>query len=221
MILFIIGCSHKQELPSVGTLNSKEDTISYSVGAEIGESLNRQQIDFEYDILITGLVDAYEKKGLKLDQKERKKAKMDLQEAMRAKMKQTNQNNLMDAQAFLVKNKENNSDIKETPTGLQYRVLRSGEGSFPKAKDKVKVHYVGRLLNGNEFDSSISRGKPAEFTLNRVIKGWTEGLQLMREGDKFEFFIHPQLGYGDRGSPTIPPNSCLIFEVELIEVLGS
>jgi FKBP-type peptidyl-prolyl cis-trans isomerase FkpA/FKBP-type peptidyl-prolyl cis-trans isomerase FklB len=217
--LFVFNCSQKQELPFVQSLNTKTDTISYSLGADIGENLKRQQIDFDYDALITGLVDAYETNQVKLDQTERRKAMMDLQQLIRDKATETTRDNLEEADAFLAKNKVENTDVKETPTGLQYRVLRQGGGNSPSGKDKVKVHYAGRLLNGQEFDSSIARGNPAEFTLDRVIKGWTEGLQLMKEGDKFEFFIHPRLGYGNRSTPKIPGNSCLIFEVELIEVL--
>ena len=219
--LFVFSCSQKQELPSVQSLNTKADTISYSLGADIGENLKRQKIDFDYDALITGLVDAYETNQIKLDQTERRKAMTDLQQLIRDKAKETTRDNLEEADAFLAKNKVENTDVKETPTGLQYRVLRQGGGNSPSAKDRVKVHYAGRLLNGQEFDSSISRGSPAEFTLDRVIKGWTEGLQLMKEGDKFEFFIHPRLGYGSRSTPKIPGNSCLIFEVELIEILES
>ena len=166
-------------------------------------------------------MDAYETNQVKLDQTERRKAMMDLQQLIRDKATETTRDNLEEADAFLAKNKVENTDVKETPTGLQYRVLRQGGGNSPSGKDKVKVHYAGRLLNGQEFDSSITRGNPAEFTLDRVIKGWTEGLQLMKEGDKFEFFIHPRLGYGSRSTPKIPGNSCLIFEVELIEVLES
>ena len=220
-LLFVFSCSQKQELPSVQSLNTKADTISYSLGADIGENLKRQQIDFDYDALITGLVDAYETNQVKLDQTERRKAMMDLQQLIRDKATETTRDNLEEADAFLAKNKVENTDVKETPTGLQYRVLRQGGGNSPSAKDRVKVHYAGRLLNGQEFDSSIARGNPAEFTLDKVIKGWTEGLQLMKEGDKFEFFIHPRLGYGSRSTPKIPGNSCLIFEVELIEVLES
>ena len=219
--LFVFSCSQKQELPSVQSLNTNADTISYSLGADIGENLKRQKIDFDYDALITGLVDAYETNQIKLDQIERRKAMMDLQQLIRDKATETTRDNLEEADVFLAKNKVENTDVKETPTGLQYRVLRQGGGNSPSAKDRVKVHYAGRLLNGQEFDSSIARGNPAEFTLDRVIKGWTEGLQLMKEGDKFEFFIHPRLGYGSRSTPKIPGNSCLIFEVELIEILES
>ena len=116
-------------------------------------------------------------------------------------------------------NKEQNADIKETPTGLQYRVLKEGDGESPNKTDRVKVHYVGRLMDGSEFDSSIERDEPTEFGLNQVIKGWTEGLQLMKVGAKYEFFIHPKIAYGQRARPKIPANSVLIFEVELLDIV--
>ena len=110
--------------------------------------------------------------------------------------------------------------VKTTSSGLQYKVLKQGEGKTPKASDTVSVHYRGTLLDGTEFDSSIKRGEPAEFPLNRVIKGWTEGVQLMKEGSKYQFVIPPQLAYGESGTPGGPigPNATLIFEVELLKV---
>jgi FKBP-type peptidyl-prolyl cis-trans isomerase len=110
--------------------------------------------------------------------------------------------------------------VKTTASGLQYKVLKEGEGKTPKASDTVSVHYRGTLLDGTEFDSSIKRGQPAEFPLDRVIKGWTEGVQLMKEGSKYQFVIPPQLAYGERGTPGGPigPNATLIFEVELLKV---
>lgn len=121
--------------------------------------------------------------------------------------------------AFLAKNKEDNADIKETASGLQYRVIKEGEGAQPGAEDEVTVHYTGKLVNGTVFDSSVNRGEPATFPLNRVIPGWTEGVQLMKEGAKYEFFIPSDLAYGPHGIPNvIPPHSTLIFEVELIKV---
>ena len=108
----------------------------------------------------------------------------------------------------------------ETESGLEYRVLRSGSGPSPRLEDQVRVHYRGRLENGKEFDSSYRRGRPATFPVNGVIRGWTEALLLMKEGDKWELSIPPELGYGSRGvKNAIPPNSILIFEVELLEIL--
>lgn len=119
---------------------------------------------------------------------------------------------------FLAKNKAN-SDVKETASGLQYQVLQTGQGTVhPSASSKVKVHYHGTLIDGTVFDSSVQRGEPISFPLNQVIKGWTEGVQLMVEGDKFKFFIPAELAYGNGSTGNIPPGSLLIFEVELIEI---
>lgn len=120
---------------------------------------------------------------------------------------------------FLEENKKNEG-VKVTASGLQYVVEKEGEGAQPTATDEVTVHYTGKLLNGQVFDSSVQRGEPATFPLNRVIPGWTEGVQLMKEGAKYTFFIPSDLAYGPQGIPNaIPPHSTLIFEVELIKVI--
>ena len=121
-------------------------------------------------------------------------------------------------EAFLAENAKKEG-VKVTASGLQYKVLKEGNGKSPKATDNVQVHYKGTLLDGTEFDSSIKRGEPAEFPLNRVIPGWTEGVQLMKEGAKFRFFIPSRLAYGPRGAGRdIGPNEALIFDVELFKV---
>lgn len=128
--------------------------------------------------------------------------------------------NLIKGKDFLKENADK-PGVKSTSSGLQYMVIEAGEGKAPKASDTVVVHYRGTLLDGTEFDSSYKRGKPATFPLNQVIKGWTEGVQLMRSGAKYKFFIPHDLAYGARGSgPKIGPNETLIFEVELLEVKG-
>ncbi len=219
LIFFEHGCAQKKELPSATDMESFQDTVSYSIGADIGENLKRQNIEINYGVLITGILDAYETNDVKLDQKTRRNAMMKMQQSLREKENKSTQTSLKDSEDFLKNNKKSNKNVVETISGLQYRIIKKGSGNSPKATDKVRVHYAGRLINGQEFDSSISRGQPAEFHLNRVIKGWTEGLQLMKEGAKYEFFIPPSLGYGNRNSPRIPANSLLIFEVELIKIL--
>ena len=168
---------------------------------------------------MAGLMDGMETEMVKLDQGQRRAVMASLQKNIREKSKKEGEANLKLADEFLDNNVKENPDIKETPTGLQYRVLKEGDGASPSKTDRVKVHYVGKLMDGSEFDSSIERGEPTEFGLNQVIKGWTEGLQLMKVGAKYEFFIHPKIAYGQRARPKIPPNSVLIFEVELLDIV--
>tara|TARA_B100000482_G_scaffold16944_1_gene11442 strand:- start:163 stop:759 length:597 start_codon:yes stop_codon:yes gene_type:complete len=196
------------------------DSTSYSLGADLGENLKRQQVEIDYDVFMAGLMDGMETEMVKLDQGQRRAVMASLQKNIREKSKKEGEANLKLADEFLDNNVKENPDIKETPTGLQYRVLTEGNGENPKKTDRVKVHYVGKLMDGSEFDSSIERGEPTEFALNQVIKGWTEGLQLMKVGSKYEFFIHPNIAYGQRARPKIPANSVLIFEVELLDIVS-
>jgi FKBP-type peptidyl-prolyl cis-trans isomerase FklB len=147
---------------------------------------------------------------------------MNFQVAMREKqqnkMKEASEKNKAEAEAFFAENK-NKEGVITLDSGLQYKVLKSGNGKSPKLSSSVEAHYAGRLIDGTEFDSSYKRGKPQAFKVTGVIKGWTEILQLMKEGDKWEVYIPSDLAYGERGSgPTIGPNAALIFEMELISV---
>ena len=219
LFIFIIGCGSKTDKTGVSKLSTFQDTTSYVLGADIGENLKRQQIEIDFDVFMGGFTDGYETGAVQLDNNQRRSAMMGLQEYIKEKLQEAEKNNLLAADNFLEKNKTENSDIRETPTGLQYRVLQEGEGTSPGKTDRVKVHYAGRLIDGSEFDSSIERGEPSSFGLTQVIKGWIEGLQLMKVGSKFELFIHPKLGYGSRQKPNIPANSLLIFEIELLEII--
>jgi FKBP-type peptidyl-prolyl cis-trans isomerase len=137
---------------------------------------------------------------------------------MEAKQKQAGEKNKTEGVKFLEDNKKK-SDVKTTASGLQYKVMKEGTGAKPKATDTVSVNYRGTLIDGTEFDSSYKRGQPATFPLNGVIKGWTEGVQLMKTGSKYQFFVPANLGYGERAvSPDIGANATLIFEVELLEI---
>jgi len=220
MIFFIIGCGSDTKQKSISTLSTFKDSTSYALGADLGSNLKQQAVEIDYDVFMAGMTDAMlDGELVKLDQKQRRSVMASLQQRIRDKAKNEGETNLKKADEFLAKNKKENSDIKETPTGLQYRVLREGNGDSPVAEDRVKVHYAGKLIDGTQFDSSYERGDPTEFGLNQVIKGWTEGLQLMKVGAKYEFFIHPKIAYGSRPRPTIPANSILIFEVELLDIV--
>ena len=219
IISSMLNCSSKQSSKSVSTLSTLKDSTSYSLGADLGENLKKQNVEIDYDIFMAGLMDGMETGMVKLDQKQRRSVMTALQKSLREKANLEGESNLKLADEFLIKNKMNKG-IKETPTGLQYRVINEGNGNSPNKTDRVKVHYVGKLMDGTEFDSSIERGEPTEFGLNQVIKGWTEGLQLMKVGSKYEFFIHPKIAYGSRPRPTIPANSLLIFEVELLDIIN-
>lgn len=220
IILIVIGCGSQSKKGSVKTLTNFTDSTSYALGADLGANLNQQKVEINYEAFMAGLFDGFETDNVIMDKNQRREMMVALQTHIRDKAKDAGNSNLKAADDFLLKNKKDNSDIKETPTGLQYRVLHEGDGESPGETDRVKVHYAGRLINGDEFDSSFKRGEPSSFGLNQVIKGWTEGLQLMKVGSKFEFFIHPKIGYATRVKPNIPSNSLLIFEVELLEIVN-
>ena len=219
LVFALVNCSNESSSKSISTLSSFKDSTSYALGADLGENLKRQNVEIDYDVFMAGLTDGMETGLIKLDQKQRRDVMATLQTKLREKADSEGKNNLKLADEFLKKNKIK-ENVKETPTGLQYRIINEGDGASPKREDKVKVHYVGKLMDGTEFDSSRKRGQPSEFGLTQVIKGWTEGLQLMKLGAKYEFFIHPKIAYGSRPRPTIPANSLLIFEVELLDIIS-
>lgn len=172
--------------------------------------------------LKTALAEAQKMPGLKLDDAAREAVKKTVSEKMQAEQLKQREEAAAKAgtegEAFLAENAKKEG-VKVTASGLQYKVLKEGAGDSPTAADEVTVHYVGTLINGEEFDSSIARGQPVTFPLGNVIEGWTEGVQLMKPGAKYQFFIPSKLGYGERGAGVkIGPNQTLIFEVELIEV---
>jgi FKBP-type peptidyl-prolyl cis-trans isomerase FklB len=202
------------------SLPDESAKINYSVGYQIGSDFKYQEIEIRPEAVIQGIRDALNENDSQLTPAEMKQVMVDLgkrlSEKKRALRKQRLNDLLEQSKAFHAEN-ENKPNIVTTESGLQYRVLETGRGKHPSAEDKVLVHYTGKLVDGTVFDSSINRGKPASFRVDRVIKGWTEALQLMGQGDRWQLYIPPDLAYGEKGMPPkIPPNSSLIFDVELI-----
>ena len=208
---------------SAPTLKDQQDKASYAIGLDIARNLVKGEITVRTEALIRGLQDGLAGSKPALSDEEIKTVMSAFQQEMRAKqqerLKAQGAKNKADGDAFLAANKAKEG-VVALPSGLQYKVLTAGTGKRPKATDTVQVHYRGTLIDGTEFDSSYKRGEPVEFPLNGVIKGWTEGLQLMQEGAKWQLFIPPQLAYGENGAPAgrIGPNSTLVFEVELLAV---
>ena len=186
--------------------------IGYLQGRQLGEA--NAILDFDQATLVKGLQAGMASQPLPVSDEE---ANNILQQYHNAQMGKMATRQLEEGKAFLEANKAKEG-VKTTPSGLQYSVKTEGTGKQPNAKSTVTVHYEGRLIDGTVFDSSIKRGEPVTFKLDGVIKGWTEGLQLMKEGGEYSLYIPAELAYGDKGNPSIPPNSVLVFDVKLIKV---
>jgi FKBP-type peptidyl-prolyl cis-trans isomerase FklB len=203
-------------------LKDQKDKVSYSIGIDIGNTLKRQLIDVNAELLDRGIRDGISGAKPLLTDQQVKETMATFQKDMMAKQavvkKAAGEKNAAEAAKFLAENKTKEG-VKTTASGLQYKVLKEGTGPTPKATDTVKVNYRGTTIDGTEFDSSFKRGQPASFPVNRVIKGWTEGLQLMKVGSKYQLFVPANLAYGERGAGSdIGPNATLIFEVELLGI---
>jgi FKBP-type peptidyl-prolyl cis-trans isomerase FklB len=198
-------------------LKDQKDKVSYSIGMNIGANLSRQKVDINPDVLAAGIKDTIAGKP-QLTQDQVKDVMQQFEKDMQEKQKAAGEKNKAEGAKFLEENKKK-PGVKTTASGLQYKVLKEGTGPQPKSTDMVTVNYRGTLIDGTEFDSSYKRGQPATFPLNGVIKGWTEGLQLMKVGSKYQFFVPSNLAYGERSvGPDIAANATLIFEVELLDV---
>ena len=210
LVLVGMGFSAKSQ-----TEMTKEQKISYALGANIGMNMKQDIQHLDYESFVQGLKDAYAGTNQFTDQ-QMQEIFAQLQEDIQAQKKSGVAVEIEKGAKFLAENKKN-PDVKETASGLQYIVLQEGKGEHPTATSRVTVHYTGKLIDGTVFDSSVDRGEPITFGLNQVIRGWTEGLQLMTPGSKYRFFIPYNLAYGENGAgAAIPGGATLIFDVELI-----
>jgi FKBP-type peptidyl-prolyl cis-trans isomerase len=203
-----------------GKLASQDDSVSYIIGYKMGENLKRDAVPVKPEIIFRGLQEGMGGNRASMSDSVMQSVMVAFQVRMMGIQHQRDSvaaiENTKAGQDFLTDNK-GKEGVKTTSSGLQYKVLQEGSGARPKATSQVTVHYKGTLLDGKQFDSSYDRGQPATFALNQVIPGWTEGVQLMTAGSKYQFWIPSDLGYGAQGSPpAIPPNSTLVFEVELL-----
>ena len=219
ILLLAIGCTAADKTPK---LESLIDKVSYSIGLNIGKDFKAQNIEVNPDLLARGIKDAISDSKPLLTEEEIQEAVGTFQQERMAEAeamaKEMGEKNLKEGEAFLQENAKREG-VVALPSGLQYEVIEEGTGKSPKPGDEVTVHYRGTLVDGTVFDSSYERGEPVTFPVEGVIPGWTEALQLMKEGAKWKLFIPPALAYGERGAgQVIGPNATLLFEVELISV---
>lgn len=205
-----------------GTLSSDLDKLSYTLGADMGSNFKAQDIKIEPNVFLKGLNDALSGTTLQMKPEEMRKTLQAFQQQLIAKrlqkFKSEAETNKKAGEAFLAANKAKQG-VKTLPSGLQYKVLSQGTGPSPAKTDSVTVEYTGTLINGKVFDSSKRAGKPATFKLTQVIPGWTEALQLMKQGATWEIYVPPKLAYGERGiGGPIGPNQTLIFKIHLLSV---
>ncbi len=205
----------------VKNLNNNRDSVSYAIGMNLGHSFKSQKLDLNLKALYSGMNDAVYDSTYLLSKREAQRVVMAYQRKIMLKRNTERiteaATNEKEGKEFLKANK-NKPGVITTPSGLQYIVLKKGNGPKPKMTDKVTVNYKGTFINGKVFDSSYKRRKPATLSVNGVIKGWTEALKMMRAGSKWKLFVPSNLAYGTRGSGPIPPNKTLIFEIELLSI---
>ena len=227
-MLLVTGCSTNNgnqetaaQSVSITEQSSANEKVGYSLGFMMAEGNKDAVKDLDLNTFEQGFRDGYEGNESALTQEQMQQVLMDYQKEQEEQfvkdMETKATENKAAGTAFLAENAKKEG-VKQTESGLQYKVIKAGTGKSPKATDVVEVNYEGKLLDGTVFDSSYERGEPIEFPLNQVIAGWTEGLQLMKEGGKYEFYIPSDIAYGEAGNAGIEPNSTLIFTVELLKV---
>jgi FKBP-type peptidyl-prolyl cis-trans isomerase FklB len=220
-VLLLTAQLSAEETP---VLKTQKEKASYAIGVEMAKSIKQQGIDLEVDILLKAVKDVLTAQNLLMTDDEIRKTmaivrtelKQKRLQSMRVRTKDAEENR-KEGETFLAENKTKEG-VVTLPSGLQYKILKAGDGKKPTDADTVECHYRGTLIEGTEFDSSYKRGQPATLKVTGVIKGWTEALQLMPVGSKWQLFIPPQLAYGAQGSGRIGPNATLIFEVELLAI---
>jgi FKBP-type peptidyl-prolyl cis-trans isomerase FklB len=229
LVLLFLGTGCQQNAGSSGSTDTANftpkthaDSLSYGMGVTMGKSLKPNAEGINLDALMAGLRDGMNDQEIKLNDDEINSAIIGFRKELESKMREENERlaveNEEKSRKFLEENAKR-PEVKTTASGLQYEVIKEGNGKKPGPNSVVVTHYRGTLIDGTQFDSSYDRGEPTEFPLNRVIPGWTEGIQLMSEGAKYKFYIPAELAYGKNSpTPKIPPNSVLVFEVELLKV---
>lgn len=224
-LVFLASCNKKEEV----ALDNEKAEVGYAIGIKNAEGMKKQNVDFDPKAFAQAIQDYYNgnakmdskkvEEVLKKFQEKKMKEAQEKKKITDAENAKKGAENLKKGEEFLKAN-ATKKDVVTTKSGLQYSILKKGKGAQPKATDKVKVHYEGKLLDGTVFDSSYKRNEPTEFFLNRVIPGWTEGVQLMKIGSKFRFYIPSNLAYGKNSAGAhIGPNSTLVFDVELLEIV--
>jgi len=222
MMFLAVGCTAGEKKVEIKELKDQKEKVSYSIGLNIGNDFKTQGVEVDTNILLKGMTDALTGAQPMLTEEQIAETLTQLQKDMVAKQetmaKEAAEKNKTAGAAFLAENGKKEG-VTTLPSGLQYKVIEEGKGAKPSLESTVTVHYKGTLVDGKEFDSSYSRNEPATFPVKGVIPGWTEAMQLMTEGSKWEIVIPSELAYGERGAgPVIGPNSTLIFEVELIKI---
>lgn len=224
VVFLMTGCNAQNGSDDPAPVKTKEHKVSYSIGYDVGSNFTRQGIGehVSIDQFVSGFRDGLNDTDPLLPDSTRQRILQEFQQEMMQQQQAQNQEegaeNRKEGEEFLKENLQK-EDVQSTDSGLQYKVLEEGSGPSPDENDKVTVHYKGTTIDGNVFDSSHERGQPATFEVNRVIPGWTEAMQMMKEGAKWKLFIPSDLAYKERGAgPDIGPHETLIFEVELLEV---
>ena len=221
LFAFQVQAQQKVKTKGVKKLESKQDSISYAIGANIGGQIGKDY-EVNFDALAQGMADGLAGEDKMLDENQLREVMNTFQQEMQRKVQERKEmeavNNQKKGEEFLAENKDK-PGVKSHESGMQYKVLKAGTGASPTVDNTVKIHYKGTLIDGTEFDSSYSRGEPATFPLKNLIKGWQIAVTMMKEGGKWELYLPADLAYGQNGPPSIGPNQVLIFTIELLEVV--